>query len=160
LGKALVLATNKIQNFNSSDIQKIENGESITIEVNSEKIVLDSADLEIISEDIEGWLVASENNITVALDIQLNEALINEGICRELINRIQNLRKETGLLVTDKINLKIQSNNLIEKAIFENRNYLLNETLSENLEIIDVLNEGLEVKFDNINTKLSITKIN
>jgi len=160
LGKALVLATNKIQNFNSSDIQKIENGESITIEVNSEKIVLDSADLEIISEDIEGWLVASENNITVALDIQLNEALINEGICRELINRIQNLRKETGLLVTDKINLKIQSNNLIEKAIFENRNYLLNETLAENLEIIDVLNEGLEVRFDNINTKLSITKTN
>ena len=160
MGKALVLATNKIQNFNSSDIQKIENGESITIEVNSEKIVLDSADLEIISEDIEGWLVASENNITVALDIQLNETLINEGICRELINRIQNLRKETGMLVTDKINLKIQSNNLIEKAIFENRNYLLNETLAENLEIIDVLNEGLEVKFDDINTKLSITKTN
>jgi len=160
LGKALVLATNKIQNFNSSDIQKIENGESITIEVNSEKIVLDSADLEIISEDIEGWLVASENNITVALDIQLNETLINEGICRELINRIQNLRKETGMLVTDKINLKIQSNNLIEKAIFENRNYLLNETLAENLEIIDVLNEGLEVKFDDINTKLRITKTN
>ena len=64
------------------------------------------------------------------------------------------------MLVTDKINLKIQSNNLIEKAIFENRNYLLNETLAENLEIIDVLNEGLEVKFDDINTKLSITKTN
>ena len=158
LGKTLSLVTNKIKEFNNNDIQKIENGESITIEVNSEMITLESTDFEVVSEDIEGCLVASENNITVALDITLNEELINEGICRELINRIQNLRKETGLLVTDKINLKIQLDNIIEKAIFENRAYIMSETLTENLEIVNVLNDGLEIKFDNINTKISINK--
>mgnify|MGYP002639737696 CR=1 FL=1 len=159
LGKTLSLATVIIKDFNNNDIQKIENGESITIVVNSEMITLESTDLEVVSEDIEGCLVASESNITVALDITLNEELINEGICRELINRIQNLRKETGLLVTDKINLKIQKDNIIEKAIFENKAYILSETLTQNLEFVNVLNEGLEIKFDNINTKISINKI-
>ena len=112
-----------------------------------------------VSEDIEGWLVASENNITVALDVQLNDELINEGVCRELINRIQNLRKETGLLVTDKINLKIQRDNIIEKAIFENKAYIMNETLAENLEFFDLLNEGILITFENINTKICINKI-
>jgi isoleucyl-tRNA synthetase len=159
LGKALSQVTNKIKEFDNADIQKIENGESITIDVNSEKIILESTDLEVVSEDIEGWLVASENDITVALDVQLNPKLINEGICRELINRIQNLRKETGLLVTDKINLKIQKDNIIEKAIFENRDYILSETLAENLEFFDILSEGIEITFDNVKTKLFINKI-
>jgi isoleucyl-tRNA synthetase len=159
LGKTLSQVTNKIKAFDNADIQKIENGESITIEFNSEKIILEPTDLEVVSEDIEGWLVASENDITVALDVQLNPKLINEGVCRELINRIQNLRKETGLLVTDKINLKIQRDNIIEKAIFENRAYILSETLAENLEFFDVLSEGIEISFDNIKTKLYIKKI-
>ena len=159
LGKTLSQVTNKIKAFDNADIQKIENGESITIEFNSEKIILEPTDLEVVSEDIEGWLVASENDITVALDVQLNPKLINEGVCRELINRIQNLRKETGLLVTDKINLKIQRDNIIEKAIFENRDYILSETLAENLEFFDVLAKGIEISFDNIKTKLYIKKI-
>ena len=155
LGKTLSQVINKIKEFDNADIQKIENGESITIDFNSEKIILEPTDLEVVSEDIEGWLVASENDITVALDVQLNPKLINEGVCRELINRIQNLRKETGLLVTDKINLKIQK----EKAIFENRAYILSETLTENLEFFDILSEGIEISFDNIKTKLCINKI-
>jgi len=159
LGKTLSQVINKIKEFDNADIQKIENGESITIDFNSEKIILEPTDLEVVSEDIEGWLVASENDITVALDVQLNPELINEGVCRELINRIQNLRKETGLLVTDKINLKIQKDNIIEKAIFENKAYILSETLTENLEFFDILSEGIEISFDNIKTKLCINKI-
>ena len=159
LGKTLSQVINKIKEFDNADIQKIENGESITIDFNSEKIILEPTDLEVVSEDIEGWLVASENDITVALDVQLNPKLINEGVCRELINRIQNLRKETGLLVTDKINLKIQKDNIIEKAIFENKAYILSETLTENLEFFDILSEGIEISFDNIKTKLCINKI-
>ena len=120
---------------------------------------MEANDLEIISEDIEGWLVASENSITVALDIQLNEKLINEGICRELVNKIQTLRKDSGLKVTDKINLKFQKDIILEKAIFENQNYILSETLAENLEFFDSLNNGIEIKFDNINSKLHLTKI-
>ena len=117
-------------------------------------------DFDVFSEDIDGWLVASENNITVALDVTLNTKLINEGIARELVNRIQNLRKEIDLLVTDKIILKIQKDNMIEKAIFENRDYIVNETLAVDLILLESIDEGIEVKFDNINTKLSIHKNN
>jgi isoleucyl-tRNA synthetase len=86
--------------------------------------------------------------------------LINEGICRELVNRIQTLRKESGLLVTDKINLKIKKDIILEKAIFENQNYILTETLAENLIILENLDDGVELKFDNIDSKLYLTKIN
>ncbi len=149
----------KIKTLSDSDIQKIEANQSVSITLDSEKIILEPSDLEIVSEDIEGWLVASENGVTVALDIQLNDALINEGICRELVNRIQTLRKESGLLVTDKINLKIQKDIVLEKAIFENQDYILTETLAEKLEVLVDLNNGILLEFDNINSKLHLTKI-
>ena len=159
LGKKLSSVMAKIKTLGDSEIKQIEANQSITIALDSEKIVLEPADLEIVSEDIEGWLVASENGVTVALDIQLNDALINEGICRELVNRIQTLRKESGLLVTDKINLKIQKDIILEKAIFENQEYILSETLTEKLEFLDDLNTGIEIEFDNIKSKLHLTKI-
>ena len=159
LGKKLSAVMAKIKTLSDSDIQKIEANQSVSITLDSEKIILEPSDLEIVSEDIEGWLVASENGVTVALDIQLNDALINEGICRELVNRIQTLRKESGLLVTDKINLKIQKDIVLEKAIFENQDYILTETLAEKLEVLDDLNNGILLEFDNINSKLHLTKI-
>jgi len=159
LGKKLSIAVEKIKNLETSEIEKIEQNQSIVLNLEGEDVTLEANDLEIISEDIEGWLVASENSITVALDIQLNEKLINEGICRELVNKIQTLRKDSGLKVTDKINLKFQKDIILEKAIFENQNYILSETLAENLEFFDSLNNGIEIKFDNINSKLHLTKI-
>ena len=159
LGKKLSAVMAKIKTLSDFDIQKIEANQSVSITLDSEKIILEPSDLEIVSEDIEGWLVASENGVTVALDIQLNDALINEGICRELVNRIQTLRKESGLLVTDKINLKIQKDIVLEKAIFENQDYILTETLAEKLEVLDDLNNGILLEFDNINSKLHLTKI-
>ena len=160
LGKLLSLATQQIKEFGNNQIEKIEKGEPISIKINGVTIVLDSIDLEVVSQDIQGWLVASEGKITVALDIQLNEKLKNEGIARELVNRIQNHRKEIGLLVTDKIILKIQKDNIIEKAIFDNRDYIVNETLAVSLILEDFIENGVEVNFDNINTKLSIHKNN
>jgi isoleucyl-tRNA synthetase len=159
LGKKLSAVMAKIKTLSDSEIQKIEANKSISITIDSEDIILEPSDLEIISEDIEGWLVASENGVTVALDIQLNDTLINEGICRELVNRIQTLRKESGLLVTDKINLKIKKDIILEKAIFENQNYILTETLAENLIVLDNFDDGVELKFDNIDSKLYLTKI-
>jgi isoleucyl-tRNA synthetase len=160
LGKRLSAVMAKIKTLGNSEIQKIEANKPIFITINSEEIILEPSDLEIISEDIEGWLVASESGVTVALDVQLNDTLINEGICRELVNRIQTLRKESGLLVTDKINLKIKKDIILEKAIFENQNYILTETLAENLIILENLDDGVELKFDNIDSKLYLTKIN
>ncbi len=159
LGKKLSAVMAKIKTLSDSEIQKIEANKPISITIDSEDIILEPSDLEIISEDIEGWLVASENGVTVALDIQLNDTLINEGICRELVNRIQTLRKESGLLVTDKINLKIKKDIILEKAIFENQNYILTETLAENLIVLDNFDDGVELKFDNIDSKLYLTKI-
>ena len=158
LGNLLSPTVSKIKDFSINEIQAIEKGNQISINIGSEKITLNPSDFEIYSQDIEGWLVASENNITVALDIQLNDKLINEGISRELVNRIQNYRKEIGLLVTDKIILKIQNNNIIEKAIFENRKYILNETLAEDLVFKDKIDGGILIEFDNIKSKLSLTK--
>jgi isoleucyl-tRNA synthetase len=160
LGKVLSLATQQINEFGKNQIEKIEKGESVSIKIKGNTIILDPVDLEVVSQDIQGWLVASESNITVALDVKLNEELKNEGIARELVNRIQNHRKEIGLLVTDKIILKIQKDNIIEKAIFENRDYIVNETLAVNLILEDFLSDGIEIQFDNINTKLSIHKKN
>ena len=159
LGKKLSKVIACINELDDLDIEKIELGNSIVVDVEGEEIILEPTDLEIISEDIEGWLVASEKGITVALDIKLNERLINEGICRELVNKIQTLRKDSGLQVTDKIILKIQKDNIIEKAIFENQNYILNETLAESLEFVDSIEDGVEIQFDNINSKLYLTKI-
>jgi isoleucyl-tRNA synthetase len=160
LGKLLSSVVKKINTFNDNEINKIEKGESISVTIDNNNIVLDPHDLEVVSQDIQGWLVASENNITVALDVKLNEELINEGIARELVNRIQNHRKEIGLLVTDKIILKIQQDIIIEKAIFENRDYIMSETLSEELTLVNSITDGIEIKFDNIETKLSLHKNN
>ena len=159
LGKKLSKVITRINQLNDLDIEKIESGSSIIVDIEGDELVLEPTDIEIVSEDIEGWLVASEKGITVALDITLNERLINEGICRELVNKIQTLRKDSGLQVTDKIILKIQKDNIIEKAIFENQNYILNETLAENLEFVDSIEDGVEIQFDNINSKLYLTKI-
>ena len=159
LGKKLSKVITRINQLNDLDIEKIESGSSIIVDIEGDELVLEPTDIEIVSEDIEGWLVASEKGITVALDITLNEGLINEGICRELVNKIQTLRKDSGLQVTDKIILKIQKDNIIEKAIFENQNYILNETLAENLEFVDSIEDGVEIQFDNINSKLYLTKI-
>ena len=159
LGKKLSKAIEKIKNLDESEINKIENNQSVSIKLDEEVIALEAIDLEIVSEDIDGWLVASEKGITVALDIHLDQKLINEGLCRELINKIQNLRKDSGLQVTDKIYLKIQKDIILEKAIFENQNYILSETLAEKLEFSDSLDNGIEIKFDNINSKLHLTKI-
>ncbi len=159
LGKKLSKVITRINQLNDLDIEKIESGSSIIVDIEGDELVLEPTDIEIVSEDIEGWLVASEKGITVALDITLNERLINEGICRELVNKIQTLRKDSGLQVTDKIILKIQKDNIIEKAIFENQNYILNETLAESLEFVDSIEDGVEIQFDNINSKLYLTKI-
>ena len=159
LGKKLSKVITRINQLNDLDIEKIESGSSIIVDIEGDELVLEPTDIEIVSEDIEGWLVASEKGITVALDITLNERLINEGICRELVNKIQTLRKDSGLQVTDKIILKIQKDIIIEKAIFENQNYILNETLAENLEFVDSIEDGVEIQFDNINSKLYLTKI-
>jgi isoleucyl-tRNA synthetase len=102
--------------------------------------------------------VANANGITVALDITLTEELIKEGIARELVNRIQNLRKDSGFEVTDKIKVHLQTNNDLEKAVAANENYIKSETLTETLVFVDDLKSGTEIEFDDIKTRILISK--
>ena len=114
--------------------------------------------MEISSQDIEGWLVANANGITVALDITISDELRKEGIARELVNRIQNIRKDSGFEVTDKIKVQVQRDGILEEALEANSEYIMAETLTEELLIEDKVENGIEVEFDEIKTKILISK--
>src|SRR6056300_966446 len=147
-----------ITSLNQEQIQQFEQEETCSISLDDSTIELSLEDVFITNKDIEGWLVASHGALTVALDITLSETLINEGIARELVNRIQNLRKDSGLEVTDKILLNIEGDEAIEKAVEQNREYLMNETLCEQLELVEGLDKGIAVSFDDIETQLYLKK--
>ncbi|MGG5487707.1 isoleucine--tRNA ligase [Gaetbulibacter sp. PBL-D1] len=157
-GKDMKLIAGAISKFTSEDIKKIEQNGVLDVEVNGKNITLELADVEITSQDIEGWLVANEGALTVALDVTLTDNLRREGIARELVNRIQNLRKDSGFEVTDRINVVLQKDDNIVKAIDTNLEYIKTETLTEELEIMDTVNNGIEIAFDDVNTKLFIQK--
>ena len=117
----------KISEFNSEDIKLLERDKTYKI---TDKIILDINDFEISAGDVEGYSVSAHENITVALDIAITEELKDEGLAREFVNRIQNLRKEIGLEVTDKINISVEENHILSKAIKNNFSYICEETLA------------------------------
>ena len=157
-GKDMKLISSAIGGLGAPDIQEIEQNGVLDIEINGKSITLGIEDVEITSQDIEGWLVASEGALTVALDVTITDDLRKEGIARELVNRIQNLRKDSGFEVTDRIDVMLQKEANIEQAVSSNLDYIKTETLTEELEIMDQVNNGIEIAFDNINTKLFIQK--
>jgi isoleucyl-tRNA synthetase len=157
-GKDMKFISNAISKFTSDDINKIEQIGTFAVEVNGQSITLERDDVEITSQDIEGWLVANEGALTVALDVTLTDELREEGIARELVNRIQNLRKDSGFEVTDRIKVVLQKDDKIVEAIQSNIEYIKTETLTEELEIIENLNKGIEIIFEDVNTKLFIQK--
>ena len=162
-GKFMKAITVDVAKFNQADISKLERNGFVELTIEGELIRLEANDFEITSQDIPGWLVASEGKYTVALDITIDDALKQEGIARELINRIQNLRKDIGLEVTDKISLKIQQHELINAAIKNNFNYICTETLASSLEVVNEFKEqesALVEVDDNIATHICIVKLN
>ncbi|MDR2122561.1 MAG: isoleucine--tRNA ligase [Flavobacteriaceae bacterium] len=155
LGKNLKAVSEELQNFSLSQIQELEKtGKTF---VQGYELTLD--DVEIRTQDITGWLVASDNKLTVALDITITPELKSEGIARELVNRIQNLRKEKGLEVTDRISLELQADKEIEKAAKENNEYICSETLTQNLTFTDTLVNGTELDVNEIKIKVSLQKV-
>ena len=157
-GKDMKLVASEVAKFSQEDIQKIEQQGEISIEINNKSSILQLQDVEISSQDIEGWLVATSGPLTVALDVTINEELRKEGIARELVNRIQNLRKDSGFEVTDRINIKILKNSLVEDAVASNLDYIKTETLTAELNFEEELENGTEIAFDEVNTKLFIQK--
>lgn len=157
-GKEMKQIAQSIGALQQEDIQKIEQEGEITLEIENKIINLQLQDVEISSQDIEGWLVASQGPLTVALDITINDDLRKEGIARELVNRIQNIRKESGYEVTDKIDIKIQKDGFVENAVASNLKYIKAETLTAELNFEDILENGTAITFDEVNTKLFIEK--
>ena len=158
-GKEMKFIANAIRNFTKEDIVKIELNGKIAIELEGKIINLDFSDVEISSKDIEGWLVANEGAITVALDVTISEELRKEGVARELINRIQNARKDKGLEVTDRIKLTVLKFEDLEESINNNKEYIMSETLTDELVFVDQLIDGSEIEFDTIKSKILIHKM-
>ena len=157
-GKDMGLISKQIQSLTPEQINQLDTLGVLNIEVSGNTITLSQDDVEISSQDIEGWLVANSNGITVALDITISPELKEEGIARELVNRIQNIRKDSGFEVTDKIKVHIQNNAELEKAVKANESYIKSETLTESLVFETTIQNGFEIEFDDIKTRILITK--
>ena len=158
-GKIMKQLAPRIQAMTSAEIQELEKNGRITLSVEEHEAVVLLDDVEIISEDIPGWLVANEGRLTVALDVTLTDALKEEGIARELVNRIQNLRKSNEFEITDRITVRLSSNTVFEEAVTHNADYIKNQVLAD--EII-MENEKLadEIEIDGETLTISILKNN
>lgn len=157
-GKDMNLISKEIQSFTQDQIAEIERNGKISIVISGNSVNLTTQDVEISSQDIEGWLVANSNGITVALDITISDELRKEGIARELVNRIQNIRKDSGFEVTDKIKVSMLSDGEIQPAVEANLDYIKSETLTEELAFMPSIENGTEIEFDELKTKILISK--
>lgn len=144
------------------EIVSFENSGSHSIKINNQQINLNTGDVEIISEDIPGWQVANDGKLTVALDITVTDELRYEGIAREFVNRIQNIRKENGFDVTDKITVLIEDHDLIREAVKRHAAYIGSQTLATNVSVVNSINGNnvREVEIDEVVVKIAVTKNN
>lgn len=154
--KSISQVTAKLGN---DDIAKLENVGSVKLDLGNKVIELGLEDFEINTKDIPGWTVTSNGNMTVALDVTLTSELVSEGIARELVNRIQNLRKESEFEVTDRIRLKVKKDKDLEIAIIQNKDYICSETLTDEIVFEDSLVGGTRIEIDDLITEISIIKI-
>lgn len=143
-------------NLSQEDISQLQTTGSYELEVEGQKAVVEATDVEIISEDIPGWLVSNEGNLTVALDVELTDELLNEGMARELINRIQNIRKEIGLEITDRINVTLSPDSKVEAALAGFADYIKAQVLADNVCIAD--NDGIAAEIEDLNINIKVAK--
>jgi isoleucyl-tRNA synthetase len=161
-GKKMKEIANAIQSLTQEEIQEFEDTGTCILDIGGDYISLVREDVEITSEDIPGWLVASEGNLTVALDVNITQELKDEGFAREFINRIQNIRKESGYEITDKIDVKIQDNSLLRSAISQFGDHIASQTLAKNVSLVSEINidEASRVEMDdNLVTYIHVSKI-
>ncbi|TCV20393.1 isoleucyl-tRNA synthetase [Sphingobacterium alimentarium] len=156
VGKDMKAVSTAIQAFGAEEISALEKDGSIVLVDTGYTIGLE--DVEIIAEDVAGWQVANLGNLTVALDIQITDELKQEGIARELINRIQNLRKEKGFEVTDRIRVQVSRNNEIEEAAKNNLSYICTEILADSFDFVDVVHTNDNIEINEIKLEVLIAK--
>lgn len=159
-GKQMKEIATAISQLDQSGISQIEQVGELVLDLQSGNVTITTEDVEINSKDIPGWSVATEGSVTVALDLTLTEELKNEGLARELVNRIQNIRKDKGLLVTDRISLSVQSAPEISKAVTDNLGYICAETLADELKLVESVadSEAVTVELvDDLQTQINIS---
>lgn len=157
-GKIMKALAAAIQAMSQDEINAFEKAGTFTLTVEGQEAMIERADVEIISEDIPGWLVANEGRLTVALDITVTENLRKEGLARELVNRIQNLRKSSGYDITDKISVTVLSNDGMDEAIKDFNSYIANQVLAVSVEITDVISDAAEMDFEDFKLSVRIEK--
>ncbi len=145
--------------FGSPEIIEIERFGTYKLTLPTGEVMLSIEDVEIVTEDMPGWLVSNEGKLTVALDITVTDALLREGIARELVNRIQNIRKSNGFEITDKINIEIESNENINAAVLEFKEYIATQTLALDIKIVEKAANPSELDFEEYIVNISITKV-
>jgi isoleucyl-tRNA synthetase len=160
-GKKVKAVAEAIKNFSKEEIAKVEKGLEITLNIEGENLEISKDDVEIISSEITGWVVEAESGITVAIDIELDEALIEEGLAREFVNRIQNMRKDAGFDVTDKIIINFTGSEKFVKAINNFNQYISTETLAEKLSVEKTSNKEFtqEFKIGEFDCSINIAKV-
>jgi len=158
-GKHMKAIAAKVNGFSAEDIATLEKNQQMELDLGEENVTISLEDVEIGTDDIPGWLVTSEGGLTVALDITLTDELKDEGLARELVNRIQNLRKESGFEVTDRIEIKIKNTPAIKSAVEANKNYICAEVLADSMELV-VATGGPAIEIDGeTSTEIAINKI-
>ena len=155
-GKLMKGVAAQMDALSQEQIAQLEKEGTIDINVEGQNLTVEVADVDIISEDIPGWLVGNEGNLTVALDITLTDDLKNEGMARELVNRIQNIRKKSGLEITDRIKVSIEPNEAATKAVNSFGDYIARQVLADGIKL--EANDGQEVEFDEFKLNIKITK--
>ncbi len=156
VGKDMKMVAEAIGNMSQEDLAKFEKEGSILIPDTSYSILL--SDVEIIAEDIPGWQVTNLGNLTVALDVSITPELKSEGLSRELINRIQNLRKELNFEVTDRITVNLQNHHLLSDAVLQNKNYICEEILASDINLSENIDNGNKIVIEDVELQISIAK--
>jgi isoleucyl-tRNA synthetase len=160
LGPKMRTVSAALAAFTQEDISKLEKEGSYSLPIDGEALILQINDVEIISEDVPGWIVANKNLLTVALDITITPELANEGNARELINRIQKIRKDNGYELTDRISVKIADGSSLKQSITQFNSYICAEILADAIELVPEIADGTEIEVNDVPLKVFVTKNN
>ena len=158
-GKQMKAVAAAVAGMSQEAIAEFERNGSYTFDIDGTQAVVAVSDVEIYSEDIPGWLVANEGRLTVALEVTVTEGLRREGIARELVNRIQNIRKSSGFEITDKIKVVLSKNSLTDDAVNEYNTYICNQVLAASLTLADEVSEATELELDDCTLRVNVTKL-
>jgi len=158
LGSKMKAVSAALGQFTQDDIAKFEKEGQYNLSIDGEPVILQVHEVEINSEDIPGWTVASKGSLTVALDITITPELEHEGNAREFVNRIQKIRKDSGFELTDRINVKVSATNGLKESLAQFKDYICAEILADKFDLVPEMEDGTEIEVNDISLKVIVSK--